>query len=58
MTTMVEDIDLPPGVRLDPRRGRIGGQTGRGDSMTRICPKCDYLQTWAHGWIRSGKCLW
>jgi len=20
-----------------------------------VCPKCDYLQTWAHGWIRSGK---
>ena len=33
--TAVTDLDLPPGVRLDPRRGRCGGQY-----VLVACPVC------------------
>ena len=48
MTTMVEDIDLPPGVRLDPRRGKMGGQY-----VFVTCPVCGRKRRYVLSWWRS-----
>ena len=48
MTAKVENIDLPQGVRLDPRRGKMGGQY-----VFVACPVCGRKRRYVLSWYRS-----
>jgi len=48
VTAKVENIDLPQGVRLDPRRGKMGGQY-----VFVACPVCGRKRRYVLSWYRS-----
>jgi len=48
--TTVMDIDLPPGVQIDPRRGRMGGLY-----VIATCPVCGRERQMRISEFRSGE---